>query len=128
VRGCTRGRMKNCFGVAAIIWRAAFAAAHNCSRRMSTLGENGQALLYWVKTAGNVVLDAFNALQTGAAEGRARRRLDSETSACTRTMCFCNAAKRGGGSPGSRGRIRSYCAKVFKQGRLWERSAEKSAL
>lgn len=62
-----------------------------------------------------------NALQLAPQKGVHADDLDAETE---RLYADHVALERGAarvGAPGSRGTIRSYCAQVFKQARLWER-------
>jgi hypothetical protein len=82
---------------------------------------NGHARLDWMKLLGKWDETLSNALQMGPQKGVHADDLDAETE---RLYADHVALQRGGarvGAPGNRGAIRSYCAQVFKQARLWER-------
>ena len=84
-------------------------------------GGNGQARLDWMKLLGKWDETLSNALQLAPQKGVHAEDLDAETE---RLYVDHVALQRGGarvGAPGNRGAIRSYCAQVFKQARLWER-------
>src|SRR5258707_8466118 len=82
---------------------------------------SGQASADWMKLLGKWDETLSNALQLAPQKGVHADDLDAETE---RLYADHVALQRGGGgvgAPGSRGAIRSYCAQVFKQARLWER-------
>jgi hypothetical protein len=82
---------------------------------------NGQASADWLKLLGKWDETLSNALQLAPQKGVHGDDLDAETE---RLYADHVALQRGAarvGAPGSRGAIRSYCAQVFKQARLWER-------
>jgi DUF3037 family protein len=82
---------------------------------------NGQASADWMKLLGKWDETLSNALQLAPQKGVHAEDLDAETE---RLYSDHVALQRGAarvGAPGSRGAIRSYCAQVFKQARLWER-------
>jgi hypothetical protein len=82
---------------------------------------NGQASADWMKLLGKWDETLSNALQLAPQKGLHGDDLDAETE---RLYADHVALQRGAarvGAPGSRGAIRSYCAQVFKQARLWER-------
>jgi hypothetical protein len=82
---------------------------------------NGQASADWLKLLGKWDETLSNALQLAPQKGVHAEDLDAETE---RLYADHVALQRGAarvGVPGSRGAIRSYCAQVFKQARLWER-------
>jgi hypothetical protein len=82
---------------------------------------NGQASADWMKLLGKWDGTLSNALQLAPQKGVHAEDLDAETE---RLYADHVALQRGAGrvgAPGSRGAIRSYCAQVFKQARLWER-------
>ncbi|SRR5216683_5071515 len=75
----------------------------------------------WLKLLGKWDETLSNALQLAPQKGLHGDDLDAETE---RLYADHVALQRGAarvGAPGSRGAIRSYCAQVFKQARLWER-------
>jgi hypothetical protein len=82
---------------------------------------NGQASADWMKLLGRWDETLSNALQLAPQKGLHGDDLDAETE---RLYSDHVALQRGAarvGAPGSRGAIRSYCAQVFKQARVWER-------
>lgn len=82
---------------------------------------NGQASADWMRLLGKWDETLSNALQLAPQKGVHAYDLDAETE---RLYSDHVALQRGAarvGTPGSRGAIRSYCAQVFKQARLWER-------
>jgi hypothetical protein len=82
-------------------------------------GGNGRA--DWLKLLGKWDETLSNALQLAPQKGVYAQDLDAETE---RLYADHVAPQRGGtrvGAPGSRGIIRSYCAQVLRQARLWER-------
>jgi hypothetical protein len=82
---------------------------------------NGQASADWMKLLAKWDETLSNALQLAPQKGLHGDDLDAETE---RLYSDHVALQRGAvrvGAPGSRGAIRSYCAQVFKQARLWER-------
>jgi Protein of unknown function (DUF3037) len=82
---------------------------------------NGQSSADWLKLLGKWDETLSNALQLAPQKGVHAEDLDAETE---RLYADHVALERGAarvGAPGSRGAIRSYCAQVFKQARLWER-------
>jgi len=82
---------------------------------------SGQASADWMKLLGKWDETLSNALQLAPQKGVHADDLDAETE---RLYADHVALQRGAGrvgAPGSRGAIRSYCAQVFKQARLWER-------
>jgi hypothetical protein len=84
--------------------------------------KNGlQASADWMKLLAKWDETLSNALQLAPQKGLHGDDLDAETE---RLYADHVALQRGAarvGEPGSRGTIRSYCAQVFKQARLWER-------
>ena len=84
--------------------------------------KNGlQASADWLRLLGKWDETLSNALQLAPQKGVHADDLDAETE---RLYADHVALQRGAarvGAPGSRGAIRSYCAQVFKQARLWER-------
>jgi hypothetical protein len=82
---------------------------------------NGQASADWLKLLGKWDQTLSNVLQLAPQKGLHADDLDAETE---RLYADHVALQRGAarvGAPGSRGAIRSYCAQVFKQARMWER-------
>ena len=82
---------------------------------------DAQASADWLKLLGKWDETLSNALQLAPQKGVQANDLDAETE---RLYADHVALQRGAarvGAPGSRGAIRSYCAQVFKQARLWER-------
>ena len=82
---------------------------------------SGQAGADWLKLLGKWDETLSNALQLAPQKGVHADDLDAETE---RLYADHVALERGAvrvGAPGNRGAIRSYCAQVFKQARLWER-------
>ena len=82
-------------------------------------GGNGRA--DWLKLLGKWDDTLSNALQLSPQKGVYASDLDTETE---RLYAEQVAPQRGAarvGAPGSRGVIRSYCAQVLRQARLWER-------
>jgi hypothetical protein len=83
--------------------------------------EGAQASADWLKLLGKWDETLSNALQLAPQKGVHADDLDAETE---RLYADHVAMQRGAarvGAQGSRGAIRSYCAQVFKQARLWER-------
>lgn len=81
----------------------------------------GQAAADWLKLLAKWDETLSNALQLAPQKGLQAGDLDAETE---RLYTDHVAPERGAGrvgAPGSRGAIRSYCAQVFKQARIWER-------
>ncbi|HKM67079.1 MAG TPA: DUF3037 domain-containing protein [Candidatus Acidoferrum sp.] len=82
---------------------------------------NAQTSADWLKLLGKWDETLSNALQLAPQKGVHAEDLDAEME---RLYADHVAFERGAarpGVPGSRGAIRSYCAQVFKQARLWER-------
>jgi len=82
-------------------------------------GENGRA--DWLRLLGKWEDTLSNVLQLAEQKGVYAQDLDAETE---RLYADHVAPQRGAarvGAPGSRGMIRSYCAQVLRQARLWER-------
>ena len=82
---------------------------------------NGQVSADWLKLLGKWDETLSNALQLAPQKGVQADDLDAETE---RLYADHVALQRGAarvGAPRNRGAIRSYCAQVFKQARLWER-------
>src|SRR6201998_393964 len=80
-----------------------------------------QASADWLKLLGKWDETLSNALQLAPQKGVHADDLDAETE---RLYSDHVALQRGAsrvGAPGSRGAIRSYCAQVFKQARVWAR-------
>jgi hypothetical protein len=80
-----------------------------------------QASTDWLKLLAKWDETLSNALQLAPQKGVQAGDLDAETE---RLYADHVAPERGAarvGAPGSRGAMRSYCAQVFKQARLWER-------
>ena len=84
-------------------------------------GGNGQARLDWVKLLGKWDETLSNALQMAPQRGVHGDDLDAETERLYADHVALQRGEARVGAPGSRGAIRSYCAQVFKQARLWER-------
>lgn len=82
---------------------------------------NGHARLDWMKLLGKWDETLSNALQMAPQKGVHAEDLDAETERLYADYVALQRGEARVGAPGSRGAIRSYCAQVFKQGRLWER-------
>ena len=83
--------------------------------------ESVRASADWLKLLGKWDDTLSNALQLAPQKGVHADDLDAETE---RLYTDHVALQRGAarvGAPGNRGAIRSYCAQVFKQARVWER-------
>jgi hypothetical protein len=86
-----------------------------------TGNSESQASADWLKLLGKWDETLANALQLAPQKGVHAGDLDAEME---RLYADHVALQRGAarvGAPGSRGAMRSYCAQVFKQARLWER-------
>jgi Protein of unknown function (DUF3037) len=89
--------------------------------RAANTSNNVRASADWLKLLGKWDETLSNALQLAPQKGVHAGDLDAETE---RLYSDHVALQRGAarvGAPGSRGAIRSYCAQVFKQARVWER-------
>ncbi len=84
-------------------------------------GSNGQASVDWLKLLGKWDETLSNALQMAPQRGVHAEDLDAETERLYADHVALQRGEARVGAPGSRGAIRSYCAQVFKQARLWER-------
>ena len=82
---------------------------------------NGQTSVDWLKLLGKWDETLSNALQLAPQKGVHAGDLDAETERLYADHVALQRGEARVGAPGSRGAIRSYCAQVFKQGRLWER-------
>jgi len=82
---------------------------------------NGQASTDWLKLLGKWDETLSNALQLAPQKGVHADDLDAETERLYADHVALQRAAARVGAPGSRGAIRSYCAQVFKQARVWER-------
>ena len=82
---------------------------------------NGQASADWMKLLGKWDETLSNALQLAPQKGLHGDDLDAETERLYSDHVALQSGAARVGAPGSRGAIRSYCAQVFKQARLWER-------
>lgn len=79
------------------------------------------AQLNWMKLLGKWDETLSNALQLAPQKGVHAEDLDAETERLYADHVALQRGEARVGAPGSRGAIRSYCAQVFKQARLWER-------
>ena len=85
-------------------------------------GKNSiQASADWLKLLGKWDETLSNALQMAPQRGVHADDLDAETERLYSDHVALQRGEARVGAPGSRGAIRSYCAQVFKQARLWER-------
>ncbi|HEV2102768.1 MAG TPA: DUF3037 domain-containing protein [Candidatus Acidoferrum sp.] len=82
---------------------------------------NGHAVLDWMKLLGKWDETLSNALQMAPQKGVNADDLDAETERLYADHVALQRSEARIGAPGSRGAIRSYCAQVFKQARLWDR-------
>ena len=82
---------------------------------------NGQASADWLRLLGKWEETLSNALQLAPQKGVHADDLDAETERLYSDHVALQRGEARVGAPGSRGAIRSYCAQVFKQARLWER-------
>lgn len=82
---------------------------------------NGHARLDWMKLLGKWDETLSNALQMAPQRGVHADDLDAETERLYADHVAMQRGEARVGAPGSRGAIRSYCAQVFKQARVWER-------
>ena len=82
---------------------------------------NGHAVLDWMKLLGKWDETLSNALQMAPQKGVHADDLDAETERLYADHVALQRSEARIGAPGSRGAIRSYCAQVFKQARLWDR-------
>jgi hypothetical protein len=82
---------------------------------------NGQASADWMKLLGKWDETLSNALQLAPQKGLHGDDLDAETERLYADHVALHRGAARVGAPGGRGAIRSYCAQVFKQARLWER-------
>ena len=82
---------------------------------------NGQAGADWMKLLGKWDETLSNALQLAPQKGLHGDDLDAETERLYADHVALQRGEARVGVPGSRGAIRSYCAQVFKQARVWER-------
>jgi Protein of unknown function (DUF3037) len=98
-----------------------FATASELFRGNGQAHEGGNGRADWLKLLGKWDETLSNALQLAPQKGVYAYDLDAETE---RLYADHVAPERGSarvGAPGSRGMIRSYCAQVLRQARLWER-------
>ena len=84
-------------------------------------GGNGHARLDWMKLLGKWDETLSNALQMAPQKGVHADDLDAETERLYADHVALQRGEARVGAPGSRAAVRSYCAQVFKQARLWER-------
>lgn len=82
---------------------------------------SGQASADWMRLLGKWDETLSNALQLAPQKGVHANDLDAETERLYADHVALQRGEARVGAPGSRGAIRSYCAQVFKQARLWER-------
>ncbi|HET7105717.1 MAG TPA: DUF3037 domain-containing protein [Candidatus Acidoferrum sp.] len=82
---------------------------------------NGHAMLDWMKLLGKWDETLSNALQMAPQKGVHADDLDAETERLYADHVALQRGEARVGAPGSRGAIRSYCAQVFKQARVWDR-------
>jgi hypothetical protein len=82
---------------------------------------NAQAGTDWLKLLGKWDETLSNALQLAPQKGVYADDLDAETERLYADHVALQRTANRVGAPGGRGEIRSYCAQVFKQARLWER-------
>jgi hypothetical protein len=82
---------------------------------------SAQASADWLKLLGKWDETLSNALQLAPQKGVHANDLDEETERLYADHVALQRGAARGGAPGTRGAIRSYCAQVFKQARLWER-------
>jgi len=98
-----------------------FATASELFRGNGEAYEGGNGRADWLKLLGKWDDTLSNALQLAPQKGVYASDLDAETE---RLYADHVAPQRGAAraaAPGSRGMIRSYCAQVLRQARLWER-------
>ncbi len=81
----------------------------------------GQASADWLKLLGKWDETLANALQLAPQKGVHAEDLDAEMERLYADHVALQRGATRAGAQGSRGAIRSYCAQVFKQARLWER-------
>lgn len=98
-----------------------FATAMQLFSAEVSTGGNGHARLDWMKLLGKWDETLSNALQMAPQKGVHADDLDAETERLYTDHVALQRGEARVGAPGSRGAIRSYCAQVFKQARLWER-------
>ncbi len=104
-----------------------FATAAQLFDGSGVTGGNGrndaQASADWLKLLAKWDETLSNALQLAPQKGVQADDLDAETERlyADRVAPPSGAGAARVGTPGSRGTMRSYCAQVFKQARLWER-------
>ena len=98
-----------------------FASATQLFPAEFNTGGNGHARLDWMKLLGKWDETLANALQMAPQKGVHADDLDAETERLYADHVALQRGEARVGAPGSRGAIRSYCAQVFKQARLWER-------
>jgi len=88
-------------------------------------GANGKgdekASVDWLRLLGKWDETLSNALQLAPQKGVYADDLDAETERLYADHVAPQRAAGRVGAPGSRGEIRSYCAQVFRQARLWDR-------
>jgi hypothetical protein len=82
---------------------------------------NGNGRTEWLKLLGKWDETLSNALQLAPPKGVFASDLDAETERLYADHVAPERAATRVGAPGSRGAIRSYCAQVLRQARLWER-------
>lgn len=82
-------------------------------------GGNGR--VGWLRLLGKMDETLSNALQLAPQKGVYADDLDAETQRLYADHVAPPRAATRVGAPGSRGAIRSYCAQVWKQARLWDR-------
>jgi hypothetical protein len=83
--------------------------------------DGAQASADWLKLLGKWDETLSNALQLAPQKGVHAEDLDAETERLYADHVALQHGAARVGAPGSRGAIRSYCAQVFKQARLWDR-------
>jgi hypothetical protein len=110
-----RDDLENRFASASVL----FAGNGNAERHGGAAGGNGHG--DWLKLLGKWDETLSNALQLAPQKGTYASDLDAETERLYGDHVAVARQTGRAGVPGSRGVIRSYCAQVLKQARLWER-------
>jgi len=98
-----------------------FATASELFRGNGQAHEGGNGRADWLKLLGKWDDTLSNALQLAPQKGVYASDLDAETERLYADHVAPEARATRVGAPGSRGLIRSYCAQVLRQARLWER-------
>jgi hypothetical protein len=98
-----------------------FATASELFRGNGDAHEGGNGRADWLKLLGKWDDTLSNALQLAPQKGVYASDLDAETERLYADHVAPQRRAARAGAPGSRGMIRSYCAQVLRQARLWER-------